>query len=138
MLKKLKGLSPAVKRYLIIGVSVYLLELTVIFVAQANGATAALAVSLSFWLGLMASFVLQKFVTFGDKRLHHRILIPQIIAFCLLVLFNFGFTVVLAQLLVNVIPAAISRTLALGITTVWNFYLYKTRIFNVGGRVLID
>jgi len=27
------------------------------------------------------------------------------------------------------VPAPISRTIALGATTIWNFYLYKTRIF---------
>jgi putative flippase GtrA len=68
-------------RYLVIGVSVYLFELLVIIVAQSLGASAALAVGLSFWLGLLISFALQKFVTFNDKRIHHRVLLPQVIAF---------------------------------------------------------
>ena len=121
--------QPRVKSYLIVGVSVYLLELITIFVAQALGASAVVAVGLSFWLGLSVSFILQKFVTFGDKRLHHRILIPQVIAFSLLVLFNFGFTIGMTKLLASIIPAVVIRTLALGVTTIWNFYLYKTRIF---------
>jgi putative flippase GtrA len=68
-------------------------------------------------------------VTFGDKRMHHKVLVPQIAAYCLLVAFNFGFTVLVTKLLEGVLPAALSRTLALGVTTMWNFYLYKTRIF---------
>jgi len=116
-------------RYLVVGVSVYIFELVVIFVAQHLGANAVVAVGLSFWLGLMVSFVLQKFVTFGDKRTHHRILLPQLMAVTALVLFNFGFTVLVAQLLSHVFPAVVIRTLALGVTTIWNFYLYKTRIF---------
>jgi putative flippase GtrA len=116
-------------RYLIIGGSIYLLELAVIIVAQHFGASPILAVALSFWTGLVVSFILQKVVTFSDKRMQQRILIPQIAAFSLLVLFNFGFTVLVTKLLADTVPAVATRTLALLITTIWNFYLYKTRIF---------
>ncbi|MEO8105513.1 MAG: GtrA family protein [Candidatus Saccharibacteria bacterium] len=116
-------------RYLLIGGSVYLLELAVIFGAQRFGANAVTAVALSFWVGLVVSFALQKLVTFNDQRFHHRILIPQIVAFSCLVLFNFSFTIGVAKLLSGLVGPAISRTIALGITTIWNFYLYKTRIF---------
>ncbi len=116
-------------RYIIIGVSVYVFELIIIVVAQRAGASAVEAVGLSFWLGLLVSFALTKLVTFSDKRMHHKIIIPQVLAFSLLILFNFGFTLLITKLLINVAPAVISRTLALGITALWNFYLYKTRIF---------
>ena len=130
MLNKFRlDLQKSSHRYLIIGVSVYLFELLVIFVAQYFGANNVLAVGLSFWLGLIVSFILQKVVTFKDKRTHHRVLLPQIIAFSLLVLFNFGFTILVTDLLTGIVPAVITRTLALGITTIWNFYLYRTKIF---------
>ena len=116
-------------RYLIIGGSVYLLELVVIVIAQQLGTSAVVAVGLSFWIGLSVSFLLQKLVTFSDKRMHHKILLPQLIAFSLLVLFNFSFTVLATKLLSPTLPAVVVRTLALGTTTIWNFYLYKTRIF---------
>ena len=116
-------------RYLIIGASVYAFELVVIVIAQHNGASAVLAVGLSFWLGLMVSFFLTKFVTFSDKRMHHKILVPQILAVTVLVLFNFGFTLLVTKLLSRHLPAVATRTIALGITTFWNFYLYKMRIF---------
>lgn len=141
MLQKLRtiltNLSPAMKRYLIVGVNIYLLELFVIFIAQRLGANAVVAVGLSFWIGLSVSFIMQKFFTFSDKRVHHRILIPQIIAFSLLILFNFGFTVLVTKLLADIIPPYITRTLALGTTTIWNFYLYKTRIFRTD-TALVD
>ena len=116
-------------RYLVVGGSVYVFELAVIIVAQHAGATPAEAVTISFCLGTAVSFLLQKLVTFGDKRMHHRILIPQIIATALLILWNLGFSVLLTRLLQNVLPAVATRTLALLVTTIWNFYLYKTRIF---------
>ena len=117
-------------RYLIVGGSVYVFELAVIVAAQAAGASAVWAVAISFSLGTLVSFFLQKLVTFGDKRMHHRILLPQLIATTLLVLWNLGFSVLLTKLLQDHAPAVVTRTLALGITTIWNFYLYKTRIFH--------
>lgn len=119
------------KRYIIIGVSVYLFELLIIFTAINLGSSSVFAVGLSFWLGLIVSFLLQKIVTFRDKRVHHKILLPQIIAYSLLVLFNFAFTVGFTALLDDNWPPAVLRTIALGITTIWNFYLYKTRIFKM-------
>ncbi len=123
-------------RYLMVGGSVYVFELLVIYTAQHNGASAVMAVGLSFWLGLIVSFALQKLVTFSDKRLHHKILIPQIVAVTLLVLFNFGFTLLVTKLLSNYVPVVVTRTIALGITTIWNFYLYRTRIFNTDTPII--
>ena len=116
-------------RYLIIGGSVYAFELVVIVVAQKLGASPVWSVAASFCLGTLVSFFLQKLVTFGDKRMHHRVLIPQIIATTLLVVWNLGFSMLVTRLLQAQLPAVATRTLALGVTTIWNFYLYKTRIF---------
>lgn len=116
-------------RYLIVGGSVYVFELLVIIVAQAYGAGPVLAIALSYILGTLVSFFLQKILTFGDKRMHHRILIPQLIATIVLVAWNFCFSLLVAHILAHHTPAIISRTIALGITTIWNFYIYKTRIF---------
>ena len=117
------------RRYITIGVSVYLLELVVKSLAQRLGSSAVAAVGISFWVGLVVSFSLQKIVTFGDRRIGHRILLPQIAAYSLLVLFNFGFTLLVAKLLTPTVPAVVARTVALAITTIWNFYLYKKHIF---------
>ena len=122
-------LNSAKGRYLLVGGTVYLLELIVIVVASRAGASSVIAVALSFWIGLLVSFVLQKVFTFGDRRTHHKILIPQIVAVTLLVLWNFGFTILVTKLLTSVNPT-ITRTIALLITTIWNFYLYQTKIFN--------
>ena len=108
----------------------YVLELIIIVLAIHWGAGNTLAVGLSFWIGVAVSFMLQKFFTFGDKRIHHTVLLPQVIAVTLLVFFNFGFTILVTNLLQDSIPATITRTLALAMTTIWNFYLYKTRIFS--------
>lgn len=128
-------LNRSSSRYVIVGVSIYIFEVGVIIVAQGFGASSIIAVGLSFWLGLIISFGLQKFLTFKDKRIHRRILLPQIAAVLLLVLFNFGLTVLAAKILADVLPAIVIRTFVLGLTTIWNFYLYKTRIFKPSEEV---
>lgn len=127
--------DPSLRRYLSIGVTVFGLELVAITIFESFGLSSVIAVGLAFWLGLAISFVLQKLVTFGDKRTHHKVLLPQIAAFSLLVLWNFGFTILLALMFRDLLPAVLIRTIALGITTVWNYYLYKTRIFNAGAEI---
>jgi putative flippase GtrA len=124
-------------RYVVIGGSVYVFEILMIVVLQHLGASAVVAVGISFWLGLMVSFVLQKLITFSDRRMHRQVLLPQVIAFSALVLFNFGFTLVLTKLFEHVLPAVVTRTLAVGMTTIWNFYLYKTRIFKSADEPIV-
>jgi putative flippase GtrA len=124
-------------RYLTVGGIVYLFELAIIVLAQGYGATPAWAVAISFTLGTTVSFFLQKLLTFRDTRMHHRILLPQLIATSLLIAWNLCFSVALTKVLQRHLPAVVTRTLALGITTLWNFYLYKTRIFKIQDQELI-
>jgi putative flippase GtrA len=125
-------------KYLGVGIGVYLIELLVILIAQNLGASTFLAVALSFWVGLFFSFLLQKFVTFQDRRTHYKVVLSQVIAVVMLVLFNFGFTLVCAHFLSKMLPAFIIRAGAIGITSIWNFYLYKSRIFKNQDTILID
>lgn len=118
------------RRYLVIGVSIYILELVIIVIAQSLGTSGVVAVGISYWVGLVVAFILQKIIGFRDKRMHHTVLIPQILAFSLLVLFNFGFTLLITKLLSPPLPAVLTRTLALAVSTLWNYYLYNKHIFS--------
>lgn len=110
-----------------------MLEIIIIVLATRAGISDVIAVAISFWVGLAVSFLLQKFVTFGDARTQRRVLSAQVAAVLVLVLWNFSFTIVLTKLLLPIAPT-ITRTLALLITTLWNYYLYKTRIFKIEGH----
>jgi putative flippase GtrA len=46
-----------------------------------------------------------------------------------LVAWNFVFTILVTKLLEDRLAPTITRTIALAITTFWNFYLYRTSIF---------
>lgn len=125
-------------RYIFVGVTVYLLELIIILVAQHLGASDIVAVGLSFWIGLVISFILQKFFTFNDNRTHFKLVLSQVAAVAALVLFNFGFTLLCTHYLSNRLPVFVIRAGAIGVTTIWNFYLYKSKIFNRQEIILID
>lgn len=130
-------LSKPSGRYLFVGGSVFLFELIIIVAAQYMGASPVAAVAVSFIIGTIVSFGLQKLFTFGDKRMHHKVLLSQAIAVALLVAFNFGFTLLATELLQNMLPAIVVRTLALLTTTIWNFFLYKTRIFKDSQEIIV-
>lgn len=120
-----------IQRYIIVGMSVYIFELLVIKVSISKaGASPLRAVTYSYCSGLVVSFLLQKIITFKDRRMHHRILLPQLLAFSCLVIFNLGFTLVCTKLLAPLLSPVFTRTIALGLSTFWNFYLYKMKIFN--------
>ncbi|NDC21921.1 GtrA family protein [bacterium] len=116
-------------RYLVVGGSMYLLEMLIILLAQKLGASAVLAVGISFWVGLIVSFLLTKFVTFSDNRKNSKVVLAQSLAYGALVLFNFFFALMVAKLLENIAPAIVSRTISLLVTTIWNYFLYKKHIF---------
>lgn len=116
-------------RYLVIGGSVYLLEMIIILTSQKLGASPVTAVGVGFWVGLVVSFLLTKFVTFSDNRKNTKVVLSQAVAYGALVLFNFLFALLVAKIFVNILPAVASRTISLIITTIWNYFLYKRHIF---------
>jgi len=118
-------------RYVLIGGFVYLIELSSILVLKYIGFDSIVSVAISFWLGLVLSFVAQKYITFNDKRSKGSIVLSQVVAVSLLVLFNFGFTLMFTHFTAGFMSLVISRTIALIFTTVWNYYFYKNHIFRV-------
>ena len=117
-------------RYIIVGGTSYAIELTVILLlVHVLHFNTTLAVSVGFWLGLVISFLLQKFLAFKNTDTHARRLTIQTVYYALLVLFNYGFTLLFVHLLEPFIDLSIARTLALIITTAWNYVIYKKVIF---------
>lgn len=116
-------------RYLAIGGFGFAIELAVIFIAESLGATGTVAVAISFIVGFIATFLLQKIITFQNKSFKQRLLLWQIIAYSLLVGWNFVFTIVCTAILEHILPVVIIRAMALAITVLWNYYIYKNWIF---------
>lgn len=116
-------------RYLLVGVTVFAIELLVIVIAQMSGLSDIAAVSLGFWIGIILSFCLQKIVGFSDTRFNHKLVTAQVVAYGLLVIINYCFTLLMTQLLAAILPVLIIRSISLVITTLWNYYVYKVHIF---------
>ena len=117
-------------RYIIVGGTSYAIELSVLLLlVHVLHFNTTLAVSIGFWLGLVISFLLQKFLAFKNTDTRARRLTIQTVYYALLVLFNYGFTLLFVHLLEPFIDLSIARTLALIITTAWNYVIYKKVIF---------
>ena len=116
--------------YIIVGGTSYAIELSVLLLlVHVLHFNTTLAVSIGFWLGLVISFLLQKFLAFKNTDTRARRLTIQTVYYALLVLFNYGFTLLFVHLLEPFIDLSIARTLALIITTAWNYVIYKKVIF---------
>jgi putative flippase GtrA len=121
-----KAFANPIFRYVFIGGLTYIVDIAVL-VGLHSGfhAPRALAASASFWIGLLTSFVLQKLVAFKDYQKELRAITRQAVGYGVLVAFNYSLTV----LIVSFFPdrdIIFSRTLAVVITTVWNYTFYKS------------
>src|ERR1700729_2254478 len=127
MLKK--GLQNSLFRFFFVGGFVYLVDIGILIGMYAGLHTSrALAASASFWIGLLFSFLLQKLVAFQDYQKELKAISRQALWYGVLIVFNYVFTVII----VNHFPGrdiVYSRTLAVAITTLWNYAFYKRIIF---------
>lgn len=113
-------------RYIFIGGVSYIIEMIALLTcAYILLFSPELSVACSFWVGLIVSFLLQKYIAFNNKSSHKKVIGRQAVLYGLLVLFNYGFTIAFVSLSVDILGLVIARTLALGITTTWNYFVYK-------------
>lgn len=115
-------------KYIIAGVVSYLIEIsTLLSIHKIFKISVLESAAIAFWIGLLTSFVVQKFFTFNNYHKKYNLLAMQVIQYSILVLVNYVFTLIV----VYIFPQKyiiFSRTLALIITTGWNYIVYK-RIF---------
>lgn len=117
-------------RYILVGGTSFVIEIGVIFVlAKTLGLNSILSVSIAFWFGFVVSFLLQKLVTFKDGSRSVKKVLKQTIMYGSLVLLNYLFTIAFVWLFENILGLIIARTIALIITTGWNFVIYQKIIF---------
>jgi len=119
-------------RYIFIGGLSYVVELAVLLsLANLLHFSSSLSVACSFWIGLVVSFLLQKYIAFSNTSSDKRTVGRQSLLYGALVLFNYFFTIFVVDLLASGgdnYRLVIVRTAALIATTFWNYFVYK-RIF---------
>ena len=132
-MKNLLGsvLASSLARYIVTGGFGFLVEIVVIASAvRLFGTSPVVAVAISFWIGIVASFMMQKLFTFRNRQASRRALTWQSVTYAALVGFNYIFTLAFVAL---VEPRwhspELARTAALVITTAWNYIVYRYLIF---------
>lgn len=118
-------------RYLITGGLGFLAELITIWIAKGVfSASSLVAVGISFWVGMLASFIMQKLFTFQNKQRTAVALTRQTLSFAILVFINYGFTLGFVALVDPIWSSPeLARAIALIITTAWNYLAYRFIIF---------
>lgn len=116
-------------RYVFVGGLTYIFEIAVLIGLHSGLHTQrTIAAAASFWFGLLFSFCLQKLVAFQDYKKEVKAVSRQAFWYAGLVVFNYALTL----LIVSWFPdreLILSRTVALLITTMWNYLIYKHIIF---------
>jgi putative flippase GtrA len=113
-------------RYLFIGGLSYVIEISVLFTLnQLLHIQPTISVAISFWVGFIVAYILQKIVTFQNKEKSRHAIAKQLVGYTLLVLWNYGFTLLVVELFQNDISVVVLRTIVIVITTIWNYALYK-------------
>lgn len=124
-------LGAQIIRYLFVGGLAYVIEMSSLYVLHKFSNLSAIgAVAVSFWVGFLTAFLLQKILTFKNHDKRAKAIFTQIILYSLLVGFNYIFSLLMVAILANNINVFIVRTLTIIIVTCWNFYIYRTFIFS--------
>ena len=121
----IKKLDPKLIRYVIVGGTAYLIEMaTMLGLKDGAKFSSIKSVAISYWVGLVVAFLLQKIVTFKnhDRRVH--ILAKQIVIYALLVVFNYLVTLIAVKLLTPRISVFVVRTAVIALGTIWNYFIY--------------
>lgn len=119
--------SPLV-RYILVGGSSFVIELSCIYIITQLTHDGMRAVAISFWVGLITAFILQKTIAFQNQSKNPKAILTQIFAYITLVAINYAFTLGFVALMQAILGIYVARTIALIITTGWNFVIYK-RLF---------
>lgn len=130
MKDKLKAASErTLVRYVVIGGTSYALELGLLLAMMYMlGISRTIATGIAYWIGLFVTFMLQKLIAFRDYSKEKKQLGKQGVIYGMLVAFNYIFTIIVVGAFSEHL-VIVSRTVALVITTGWNYIIYKKFIF---------
>ena len=112
--------------YLLVGTTSYLIEMgSLYFFNTIFGLSSVMAVAISFWIGFVVAFVLQKWFTFKSHNKKPRVISSQLIAYSILAIWNYGFTLLAVAMFSQTTSVFVIRTITIAIITLWNFAIYN-------------
>ncbi len=113
-------------RYFVVGASAYLIEmLSLLAFTRLLHISPVVAVGISFWVGFIVAFVMQKFITFSNDNKQKRVVMRQIFLYSVLVIVNYLFTLFTVGLLGSRMSVFYVRTGVIAIVAAWNFFAYR-------------
>ncbi len=114
-------------KYIVVGATAYAAEMSSLYgLIHAGHLSPLRAVAVSFWVGFVIAFVLQKLVTFQNYEKHSAAIGKQIILYSLLVAWNYGFTILSVKALSGHGSVFVIRTFVILVVTGWNYLLYQS------------
>lgn len=118
-------------RYLVVGGSAFIMEfLSFIALYQHIKLILVLSNAISFCIGLLTSFVLNRLWTFAAKHKFKHTTSKQLNMYVSLALINLIATLMIVQILKSVgLEANTSKLIAMCLTSIWNFAIFKIYIF---------
>ncbi len=123
LLKRLH--SSRLVTYIAVGGTAYLLEMACLYALKTiAGLSSVRSVAISFWLGFLVAFFMQKLVTFKNRQFSPRHIVTQGVGYSALVTWNYCFSLLMVGVLQKHISVFMIRTLAIMCITLWNYKLY--------------
>jgi len=117
--------------YLFVGGTAYLFEMGILFLfSEVLHFSDVISVGMSFWLGALFAFMLQKIITFNNRTKAPKIVGKQLVIYGALLAWNYFFTLGVVAFFADTTSVFILRTIAIGVIVLWNFLIYRTFIFN--------
>ncbi|HUP26407.1 MAG TPA: GtrA family protein [Candidatus Limnocylindrales bacterium] len=111
--------------YVLVGGFAYLMEMgSLYYLVHVTGLSPLRGVAISFWVGFAIAFIMQKLLTFKNYDRRPAAIMRQLLLYCLLVAFNYGFTLLAVKWLSATVSVFVIRTLVIGMITCWNFVIY--------------
>ena len=92
------------------------------------------AVAISFWVGFIVAFIMQKYITFQNNDRQVGSVTKQLLGYSLLVGWNYVFTLGAVALCTSFVSVYVIRTVVIAITTLWNYVLYDRLFAKKGPR----
>lgn len=113
-------------RYVLVGGTAYCIEIVTIYLLhEVLGLSPVQSVAISFWIGFVAVFGLQKFITFQDYQREKKEIAKQLVGYSFLVAWNYAFTLITVTIFSGKISVFVIRTVVIAIMTTWNFVIYR-------------
>jgi len=113
-------------RYLVVGSIAYLVEMgTLYLLVHEVKISPVKSVAISFWVGLVVAFILQKWVAFENHIRQATALVNQLVIYGILVAWNYIFTLLAVKLFVHSASVYVIRTFAILVITSWNYVVYR-------------